>query len=132
MVLQKAGLTYDSRYIVIPRFYLEWKLEKDDLIEAATVHKELDGAITIEVKEKSIVGYYIDNGKNYALVNDGSSLVIDSTMLDTIVNYRSWTALRLRSGKSLPKALAENRRWRIPLCRYRKWFRMKHHMTSIW
>ena len=63
MVLQKAGLTYDSRYIVIPRFYLEWKLEKDDLIEAATVHKELDGAITIEVKEKSIVGYYIDNGK---------------------------------------------------------------------
>lgn len=70
MVLQKAGLTYDSRYIVIPRFYLEWKLEKDDLIEAATVHKELDGAITIEVKEKSIVGYYIDNGKNYALVND--------------------------------------------------------------
>ena len=50
MVLQKAGLTYDSRYIVIPRFYLEWKLEKDDLIEAATVHKELDGAITIEVK----------------------------------------------------------------------------------
>ncbi|MCB6603200.1 cell division protein FtsQ, partial [Erysipelatoclostridium ramosum] len=29
MVLQKVGLTYDSRYIVIPRFYLEWKLEKD-------------------------------------------------------------------------------------------------------
>jgi len=104
MVLQKAGLTYDSRYIVIPRFYLEWKLEKDDLIEAATVHKELDGAITIEVKEKSIVGYYIDNGKNYALVNDGSSLVIDSTMLDTIVNYPLVDGFTATERKKLAKS----------------------------
>lgn len=104
MVLQKAGLTYDSRYIVIPRFYLEWKLEKDDLIEAATVHKELDGAITIEVKEKSIVGYYIDNGKNYALVNDGSSLVIDSAMLDTIVNYPLVDGFTAAERKKLAKS----------------------------
>ena len=87
MVLQKAGLTYDSRYIIIPRIYLEWKLEKDGLIEDAVVHKGMDGTISIEIKEKSIVGYYIDNGKNYALVNDGSSMEIGSAMLDTIVHY---------------------------------------------
>lgn len=104
MVLQKVGLTYDSRYIVIPRFYLEWKLEKDDLIEDATVHKGLDGAITIDVKEKSIVGYYIDNGKNYALVNDGSSLVIDSAKLDTIVNYPLVDGFTAGERKKLAKS----------------------------
>ena len=104
MVLQKAGLTYDSRYIIIPRIYLEWKLEKDGLIEDAVVHKGMDGTISIEIKEKSIVGYYIDNGKNYALVNDGSSMEIGSAMLDTIVHYPLVDGFSAAERKKLAKS----------------------------
>lgn len=86
-VLTKADLNYESRYLLVPGFYLEWQLEKDALIEDADVYKGLDGAITITIKEKGVVGYYIEDGKNYALVNDGSSMEIDSGRLDMIVNY---------------------------------------------
>ena len=103
-VLKKAGLSYDSRYIIIPRIYLEWKLEKDELIEDATVHKGLDGAIMIDIKEKSIIGYYVENGKNYALVNDGTSLEIESSKLDAIVNYPLVDGFTAEERKKLAKS----------------------------
>lgn len=104
MVLKKAGLSYESRYLVYPKFYLEWQLEKDDLIEDAIVSKSLDGTISIEVKEKTIVGYYYDSGKTYVLANDGTSQEITSENLDTIVNFPFIDGFDKTQRKNLAKA----------------------------
>lgn len=87
MVLKKANLSYDTRYIVMPKFYIEWTLEKDSFIQEASVTKGMDGAIKVTIIEKTIVGYFIENGKNYVLVSDGSQIEIKSEELDRIVNY---------------------------------------------
>lgn len=86
-ILNKAGVSYETRYVVIPKIYLEWKLKQDPLIEDVTVSKKLDGSLRFDVKEKTIIGYYVENGKNYALVKDGSSIVISSDDLHNIVKY---------------------------------------------
>lgn len=87
MVLKKAGLSYNSRYIVLPKFYIEWKLKQDKFIKKATVTKGMDGAISVSIEEKTIIGYFIESGKNYALVSDGSQIELKSDELDRIVNY---------------------------------------------
>lgn len=86
-ILSIADLSYESRYAVLPKIYLKWKLKKDQLIESVEIHKTWDGAITIDVKEKTIVGYYIEDGKNYALIDDGTSKEITSSDLSIIVDY---------------------------------------------
>lgn len=85
-ILEKANLGYDSRYILIPGFYKEWKLEKDELIEEATLEKEMDGRIHIEIKEKLMIGYMVANDQNYIIMSDGSMHELDSKHLNTIVN----------------------------------------------
>lgn len=64
-IFEKASLSYNTRYIVMPKFLIQWNLEKDPLIESASVEKTMLGAIHITLKEKRIIGYYIaDDGKN--------------------------------------------------------------------
>lgn len=86
-VLKKAGLSYHTRYIVTPKLYIEYKLKQDSLLEDVEVKKTLGGAITIHVKEKTIIGYFIKDDKNYALVQDGSNIEITSENLGAIVHF---------------------------------------------
>lgn len=86
-VLKKAGLSYNTRYIVVPKFYIEWNLKDDKLISHVSVDKGMNGTITLSVKEKEIIGYFIEDNKNYALINDGTKIEIKSAYLDKIVNF---------------------------------------------
>lgn len=85
-ILEKANLSYDSRYILIPGFYKEWKLEKDELIENATIEKEMDGRILLQIKEKLIIGYMVADEQNYIVTSDGTTHELDSKHLNSIVN----------------------------------------------
>lgn len=106
MVLKKAELSYNTRYIVVPKFYIEWKLKQDDFIQDVQVKKGWDGAITIQIKEKAIVGYFVENDKNYALVNDGSQLEIKSEYLGMIVNYPLIDGFSKEERKKMAKSFA--------------------------
>lgn len=106
MVLKKAELSYDTRYIVVPKFYIEWKLKQDDFIKDVQVSKGMDGAITINVTEKTIIGYFIEDDKNYALVNDGSQLEIKSEYLGTIVNYPMIDGFSKSERKKMAKSFS--------------------------
>ncbi|MEG0468932.1 cell division protein FtsQ/DivIB [Amedibacillus sp. YH-ame6] len=103
-VLKKAQLSYNTRYIVIPKFYIEWKLEQDELIEDVRVKKNLNGVISIQVKEKTIVGYYIEDSKNYILMNDGSKKEIEQEYLSSIVNFPLIDGFDNAQRKKLAKA----------------------------
>lgn len=103
-VLKKAQLSYNTRYIAVPKFYIEWKLKQDSLIEDVNVSKDLNGAISITIKEKGMIGYLVENGKNYVLLEDGSKAVIKEANLSTIVNFPLIDGFDAAQLKELAKA----------------------------
>lgn len=109
MVLKKADLSYDTRYIIMPKFYIEWQLKKDKFIKDATVTKGMDGAIKITIVEKTIVGYFIENGKNYVLVSDGSQIEMKSEELDRIVNFPLIDGFSKTERKKLADSFIESK-----------------------
>lgn len=103
-VLKKANLSYDTRYIAIPKIYFEWKLKKDPFIEEASVTKSLDGSITIRVKEKTIIGYFVEKDKNYVLASDGSKIELTSANLTSIVKFPLLDGFSAEESKKLAAA----------------------------
>lgn len=86
-IFKIAGISYESRYIVIPSFYLQWQLEKDTFIKTATVDKQIDGVIHIEVVDETILGYMIEEDKTVAVLSDSTKKEIVSENLGAIANY---------------------------------------------
>lgn len=106
-VLKKAALSFQTRYMITPKFYISWKLKQDDLIEDVTIEKSLDGVIALDIKEKLVVGYFVDGEKNYALLGDGTQKEITSDNLDTIVNYPLIDGFSKKERKNLAAAFAK-------------------------
>lgn len=70
-----AGVSADSRMWFDSTDEMQKKLENNEYIQSATV--ELQGrTISIDVDEKTIVGYYEDQGEIYYLFSDGSSIMM--------------------------------------------------------
>ena len=86
MVLKKANLSYNTRYIVMPKLYIEYKLKQDDMIKDAEVTKA-NGSIHIHIKEKTSIGYFVKDEKNYVLLEDGSTKEITQDNLSVIANF---------------------------------------------
>lgn len=109
-VLKKAHLSYETRYMITPKCYLSWKLKKDDFIEDVEIEKSMDGVIAIEIKEKLVIGYFVEGEKNYVLLKDGSQKEITSENLDTIVNYPLIDGFSKKERKNLAAAFAKNKK----------------------
>lgn len=68
-ILHMADLSYETRYVIMPKFMIQWNLGKYDLIDSVDVIKNLQGAIQLEVHEKKILGSITDkDGKTYVIV----------------------------------------------------------------
>ncbi len=103
-ILKKANLSYDTRYMVMPKWYIEWKLLKDPLIDEVHVEKKLNGSISIKVSEKGMLGYLVENEENYMLMEDGSKTEIDEDRLSTIVDFPLINGFEEKELKQLSKA----------------------------
>lgn len=67
-ILEIAGLSYQSKHILLPSFFLQYKLEKNSLIQRAAVEKNWYGNIHINIEEAQVLGYYIDESGMMKLV----------------------------------------------------------------
>lgn len=105
-VLKKAQLSYNTRYIVIPKMYIEWKLEQDTFIEDVRVHKDMNGAISIEIQEKAMIGYLVEDGKNYVVMSDGHKVLLDKENLSSMLNLPSIDGFKDEELKKLAKAFS--------------------------
>lgn len=85
-VYKIADLSTSSRFLLNPSFLIESRLEEDPMIEDASVH--IHGqSVSIDIKEKLIVGYYLKDGQNYVLFADGQSLPIeDPTLMKNLIH----------------------------------------------
>lgn len=71
-----AGVSRNTRMLFNPTSEMENRLEENPFIESASV--SLEGkTISIDVSEKTIVGYYADKEGTRFLLSDGSSLPIE-------------------------------------------------------
>lgn len=70
-ILNMADLSYETRYILMPKFLISWNLEKSDVIDSIEVEKTWNGAIHVTVKEKTILGYTMEeNGEPMLVIVD--------------------------------------------------------------
>ncbi|MEF9920986.1 MAG: FtsQ-type POTRA domain-containing protein [Erysipelotrichaceae bacterium] len=85
-ILKKAGLSYNTRHIIVPTFYIEHLLCEDPLIKDVDVNKNLNGSITIKVKEEKVIGYLAkDNKKITLLLGNGKTSDLDIKYLSNII-----------------------------------------------
>lgn len=75
-ISDRAGID-DHFRIWIPAFVIQFRLENDPMIESASVTKQ-GQAITLDIKEKLVLGYYLKDGQNYMLTSTGESIPIPS------------------------------------------------------
>ncbi|EOS60418.1 hypothetical protein C815_01408 [Firmicutes bacterium M10-2] len=85
-ILDLANVNSSSRSLLTPTFLVERNLTSDPLIKNATVNKKND-RISIKVEEKTVIGYYVKNGKNYMLTNEGETIELDQKYLKNIIHF---------------------------------------------
>ncbi|MGN1343343.1 MAG: cell division protein FtsQ/DivIB [Traorella sp.] len=77
-ILEKAGLNYDSNYVLTFSWWVNYQLEKDPLIHDAKLKKDLYGGFTISVEEEKVIGYLAQNTSS--LLIQGVGLVEDENV----------------------------------------------------
>lgn len=76
-IMNISGISYDMKSILAPSFLIDKRLEEDSLIKSASISKTWDGIVNIEIEEEKLIGYYIKDGKNYLIVDDGDDILIE-------------------------------------------------------
>ncbi len=76
-IYARAGVSYETRYLLKPAFLMESGLQNDELIDSVEIQKDTSGVIHIEVKEKLIVGYLIKEDRYYLLTSEGNQVEVD-------------------------------------------------------
>lgn len=99
-----ASLSYQTRYLLKPGFLIESALQNDSLIESASVKKSWNGVISIEVKEKLIVGYLAEEDGYYVLASDDTKKKVEEAYLNSIVHYPLLNGFDEEQLKALTKA----------------------------
>lgn len=102
--IYKAADVDSSSLMLLPNFVVEHRIKKIPLIDSVNVTKS-KGRIKIKVEEKTIIGYYIKNNKNYALCIDGTSMNITEDYLSTILHFPLLSDLTAKQRKALAKAM---------------------------
>ncbi|MEG0423600.1 MAG: FtsQ-type POTRA domain-containing protein [Erysipelotrichaceae bacterium] len=85
-ILKKADLSYNTRHLLVPTFYIEHILGEDPLIKEVDVNKNIQGNITIKVKEEKVIGYLAKDNKNITiLLGNGKTFDLDIKYLSNII-----------------------------------------------
>ena len=105
-VFSIAGISYETRYLFTPGFYIEWQLEKDPFIKQADVSVKWNGIVTMNITEETIIGYVVDNdGQTFAILGDGKKYAIQESQLESIVYYPLISGLSEENISLLAKSL---------------------------
>lgn len=107
-IYQIANVSTDTRLWLTPDFLIENRLESNPLIANATVNKS-QNKISFEIEEKVVVGYYVQNNKNYLLTIDNESIELDTKYLKTIVHFPLLSDFDETQRKEIAKQFKKNK-----------------------
>lgn len=107
-IYQIANVSTDTRLWLTPSFLIENRLESNPLIDNATVQKS-QNKISFEIEEKVVIGYYVQNNKNYLLTIDNESIELDTKYLKTIAHFPLLSDFDESQRKKIAKQFKENK-----------------------
>lgn len=84
-ILEKAGLDYQSSYVLNPGFLIKMRLKDDALIKEAKVTKTWGGGITISVDESLIIGYLKDSPQTLLVQGIGKMDTEELSQLNAVM-----------------------------------------------
>lgn len=85
-IYQLAGVSTSTRIWLTPAFWIEGKLKSSPLVESARVTRS-GNRLSLQVQEKNVIGYYVQDGQDYMLTSEGESVPIDSAYLRSILHF---------------------------------------------
>lgn len=106
-IYQMAGVNTSTRIWLTPGFWLSHKVESNPLVVSCKTVKS-GHKITFEVSEKTIIGYYIQDGKDYMLSVDGESVEIDPAYLRSILHFPLLSDFTSDQLKQIAQAFHDN------------------------
>lgn len=112
-ILNMADLSYETRYIIMPKVLIQWNLGKSDIIESVDVFKTINGAIHLEVKEKKALGYYIgEDAKTYLVIASSplQKVEVSEEDKDSLLHYPLLTGFDDEQLQNLVNAFNQNKR----------------------
>ena len=99
-VYDLANVSTKTRLYLVPSILLEKRVEKRPFVQSCKVSKK-NRKLTFDVQEKLIVGYYVKDDKNFALLQDGTSIEIEEQYLNMIVHFPLLSDFNAKQRKQL-------------------------------
>ena len=99
-VYDLANVSTKTRLYLVPSILLEKRVEKMPFVQSCKVSKK-NRKLTFDVQEKLIVGYYVKDDKNFALLQEGTSIEIEEQYLNMIVHFPLLSDFNAKQRKQL-------------------------------
>ena len=99
-VYDLANVSTKTRLYFAPSILFEKRVEKMPFVQSCKVSKK-NRKLTFDVQEKLIVGYYVKGDKNFALLQDGTSIEIEEQYLNMIVHFPLLSDFNAKQRKQL-------------------------------
>lgn len=106
-VYQLAHVDTETRLWLTPSVILKNRVYKNPLIDTVQVKKE-KGKLLFKIKEKTIIGYYVKDNKNYCMTIDGESIELDSKYLKIITHFPLFSNFSEKQMKQICKEFKKN------------------------
>ncbi len=107
-VYELAGVNYDTRMILTPSTMLESRVEDMPLVDSVNVTKK-NNKIIFEIEEKVVVGYYQEDGIDYALTIDNEAIQIDEEYQSSLVHVPYMSGFSAKQRKQICKQFKANK-----------------------
>lgn len=109
-IYQMAGVSTSTRIWLTPGFWIEGKIRSNPLIETANVTRS-GNRMSFEIHEKNVIGYYVRDGQDYMLTNDGESMPIDPSYLRSILHFPLLSDFTDEQLEQIAREFRDNSDW---------------------
>ena len=106
-ILEMSGINDRSKYLLTIPFIVEKRIKENKIIEDCHVKLLDDRLVKIEVKEKKIVGYALENGLYVLVMNDGERSGLNNSNLYLISKVPLIEGFDEQEMKQIQKYLGE-------------------------
>lgn len=107
-VYDLAGVSTKTRLYLTPTHLLENRIYDMPLVKSVDIERS-GQKLTIHIKEKTVVGYYIRKGKKYMLTTDNESIEVPAEYEKTIIHFPLLSGLSASQRSEICKVFKKNK-----------------------
>lgn len=108
-ILRTAHVGTQTRLWLTPMFMVSDAVETLPLIDSVQIHRS-GGKLEIDVQEKTVIGYYVQDDSNYVLTSKGESLKINEEDLMQIVHFPLLSGFDEKQLKNIARQFQEHKK----------------------